>query len=59
MVCPVAPFTRLGPPRPMKLVPSTMKITSESAGRYAPPATQLPMTALICGTWRYRRMMEL
>ena len=52
MVWPVAPFTRLGPPSPMKLVPSTMKITSDSAGRYAPPAMQLPMTALICGTCR-------
>src|SRR2546430_7530561 len=36
--CPVAPFTRLGPPSPMNDVPSTMKITSDSAGRYAPPA---------------------
>ncbi len=29
-----------------------MKITSDRAGRYAPPATHCPITALICGTCR-------
>jgi hypothetical protein len=36
----------------MKLVPFTMKITSERAGRYAPPAMHGPITAEICGTPR-------
>jgi hypothetical protein len=36
----------------MNDVPSTMKITSESAGRYAPPAIHGPITAAICGTRR-------
>ena len=56
---PVAPFTRFGPPSPMNDVPSTIRITSESAGKYAPPAMHGPMTAAICGTRRYRRMIEL
>ena len=36
----------------MNDVPSTMKITSDRAGRYAPPAMQGPMTAAIWGTRR-------
>ena len=32
-VAPVAPLTRLGPPRPMKLVRSTIRMTSERAGK--------------------------
>ena len=59
MAWPVAPFTRFGPPSPMKLTPSTMMITSLSAGRYAPPAMQGPITAAICGTRSRRRMSEL
>jgi hypothetical protein len=43
----------------MNEVFSTMRITSDKAGRYAPPAMQGPMTAAICGTCRYRRMIEL
>ena len=53
---PIAPWTRFGPPRPMKLVPSTMRITSLSAGRYAPPAMHCPITAEICGILNWRRM---
>ena len=30
-----------------------------NAGRYAPPAMHGPITAEICGTFRYRRMIEL
>ena len=56
---PVAPFTRLGPPSPMKLVPSTMMMTSLSAGRYAPPAMHGPITAAICGMRSLRRISEL
>ena len=57
---PGSPFYKIRTtPSPMNEVPSTMKITSESAGRYAPPAMQGPMTAAICGTRRYRRMSEL
>ena len=37
----------------MKLVPSTMMMTSLSAGRYAPPAMQGPITAAICGTCNF------
>ena len=33
----------------MNDVPFTMRITSESAGRYAPPAMHWPITAAICG----------
>jgi hypothetical protein len=33
----------------MKLVPSTMKMTPDNAGRYA-AGDALPITALICGT---------
>ena len=36
----------------MKLVPSTITITSDRAGRYAPPAMHWPITAEICGTSR-------
>ena len=43
----------------MKLVPSTMMMTSESAGRYAPPAMHMPITAAICGTFSFRRISEL
>jgi hypothetical protein len=43
----------------MKLVFSTMMITSESAGRYAPPAMHIPITAAICGTLNRRRINEL
>jgi hypothetical protein len=43
----------------MNDVPSTIMITSESAGRYAPPAIHGPITAEICGTFKYRRMIEL
>ena len=56
---PVAPFTRLGPPRPMKLTPSTMMMTSLNAGRYAPPAMHGPITAAVCGLRSLRRISEL
>ena len=36
----------------MNDVPFTMRITSLSAGRYAPPATHCPITAAICGIRR-------
>ena len=39
--------TRFAPPRPMKDVPSTIRMTSDNAGRYAPPATHIPITAEI------------
>ncbi len=59
ITCPVAPFTRLGPPSPMKLVPSTMMMQSLSAGRYAPPAMHGPITAAVCGIRSLRRISEL
>ena len=43
----------------MKLVPSTMMMTSLSAGRYAPPAMHGPITAAICGMRSLRRISEL
>ena len=48
-----------GPPNPMKLVPLTMMMTSLRAGRYAPPAIHIPITAEICGTRNFRRISEL
>ena len=38
---------------------TTNRMTSESAGRYAPPAMQGPMTAAICGMRSFRRIREL
>ena len=43
----------------MNEVPLTITMTSDNAGKYAPPAMHGPMTAASCGTRRYRRMIEL
>ena len=46
--CPMAAFTSAGPAR-YSPDPSVMISVSHMTGRYAPPATQLPMIAAICG----------
>jgi len=43
----------------MNDVPFTIRITSDSAGRYAPPAMHGPITAEICGIRSLRRISEL
>ena len=47
-VCPIAAFTSAGPAR-QSWLPSVISILSQSTGKYAPPAMQLPMTAANCG----------
>ena len=44
----MAAFTSDGPARYSPL-PCVIKILSHNTGRYAPPATQLPMIAANCG----------
>ncbi len=47
---PTAAWTRNGPARNTEPVPSTIRLSSDMMGKYAPPATQLPMIAAIWGT---------
>jgi len=54
-----APFTRFGPPRPMKLVPSTIDDHVGKRGQIRAAATHIPITAAICGMRNFRRMSEL
>ncbi len=46
--CPIAACTSAGPARKSPQ-PSVIKILSHITGRYAPPATHIPMIAVICG----------
>ena len=46
--CPIAACTSAGPARKSPL-PSVIKMWSHITGRYAPPATHIPMIAVICG----------
>ncbi len=46
--CPIAACTSAGPARNSPL-PSVIRMWSHITGRYAPPATHIPMIAVICG----------
>ena len=46
--CPMAACTNEGPAR-NRPEPSVMRMVSVMTGRYAPPATHIPMMAVICG----------
>ena len=46
--CPMAACTSAGPARKSPL-PSVIRMWSHITGRYAPPATHMPMIAVICG----------
>jgi hypothetical protein len=47
-ICPMAALTSEGPAK-YRPLPSVIKILSHKTGKYAPPATQLPMMAANCG----------
>ena len=47
VVSPTAAFTKYGPAKKIEPAPSTISVSSLIMGKYAPPATQAPVTAAI------------